>query len=259
WSAAFVIAGGLMVIAVWQAGSWKIGGLFIGGLGAAFGILALCARLIIALSRRGARRGPLTWRPGLANLHRPGSQAGAVLISLGLAVMLVVAVALLEANLRKELAYRNAGAAPAFFFLDIQPDQAEPFSRLLTAQDGGSAPELTPVVRSRLAAINGGRVAPDARRRRDDVWRLTREYVLTWAAEPPRHNRIVSGRWWSRDEAARGPLISVEEEIAKQLGVTLGGTLTFDIQGVAVTARVANLRSVDWESLDSNFFVIFTP
>src|SRR5262249_24918159 len=88
---------------------------------------------------------------------------------------------------------------------------------------------------------------------------LTREYVLTWAAEPPRHNRIVSGRWWSRDEAARGPLISVEEEIAKQLGVTLGGTLTFDIQGVAVTARVANLRSVDWESLDSNFFVIFTP
>ena len=258
WATALIVAGGLAAMAIWQAGSWKIGSLFIGGLGAAVGILALSARLIVALSRR-ARRGPLTWRQGTANLHRPGSQAGAVLISLGLAVMLIVAVALLEANLRKELAYRSAGAAPAFFFLDIQPDQAEPFRRLLTAQEGGLAPDLTPVVRSRLAAINGTPVAPDASRRRDDVWYLTREYVLTWAAEPPSHNRVVSGRWWTRDEAAREPLISVEDEIAKQLGVRLGGTLTFDIQGVSVTARVLNLRSVDWESLDSNFFVIFSP
>ncbi len=96
----------------------------------------------------------------MANLHRPGSQAGAVLISLGLAVMLIVAVAVLEASLRREIAYRSGGAAPAFFFLDIQPDQAEPFSRLVTAEDGGLAPELLPVVRSRLAAINGARASP---------------------------------------------------------------------------------------------------
>ena len=258
WAAALLIAGGLAALAIWQAGSWKIGGLFIGGLGAALGLLALSARLIIALSRR-ARRGSLTWRQGMANLHRPGSQAGAVLISLGLAVMLIVAVALLEANLREALAYRSAGSAPAFFFLDIQPDQAEPFRDLVTAEDGGLPPELTPVVRSRLAAVNGTLVAPDAGRRRDDVWYLTREYVLTWATEPPRHNTIVGGRWWTDEEAAREAFISVEEEIARQLGITLGGTLTFDIQGVPVTGRVKNLRRVDWESLDSNFFVIFSP
>jgi putative ABC transport system permease protein len=114
-------------------------------------------------------------------------------------------------------------------------------------------------VRSRLAAINGTPIAPDAGRRRDDVWYLTREYVLTWAAEPPRHNTIVGGRWWTGEEAAREALISVEEEIARQLGITLGGTLTFDIQGVPVTGRVKNVRRVDWESLDSNFFVIFSP
>jgi putative ABC transport system permease protein len=257
WPAALVIVSGLSALALWQAGSWKIGGLFIGGLASALVLLALAAQLIVALARLG-RRGSLAWRQGVANLHRPGSQASAVLISLGLAVMLIVAVAVLEANLRREIAFRSGGAAPAFFFLDIQPDQAEPFSRLVTDEDGGVAPELLPIVRSRLAAINGARVAPDARRRRDDVWYLTREYVLTWAAEPPRHNQVVAGRWWTAEEAAREPLISVEEEIAGELGVGLGGTLTFDIQGVPVTARVVNLRRVDWESLDSNFFVIFS-
>ena len=192
----------------------------------------------------------------MANLHRPGSQADAVLISLGLAVMLIVAVAVLEASLRREIAYRREGAAPTFFFLDIQPDQADPFARLVTAEDGGVAPELLPVVRSRLAAKNGAPVAPDARRRRDDVWYLTREYVLTWAAEPPRHNKVIAGRWWTPEEAAREALISVEEEIAGQLRVRLGDALTFDIQGIPVTGRIVNVRRVDWESLDSNFFVI---
>ena len=220
-------------------------------------LLALSAKLIMTLARAG-RRGPLAWRQGVANLHRPGNQASAVLISLGLAVMLIVAVAILEASLRREIAYRSGGAAPAFFFLDIQPDQAEPFSSLVTAEAGGLAPELVPVVRSRLALVNGVRATPDARRK-DDVWYLTREYVLTWAAEPPRHNTVVAGRWWTAEEAAREPLISVEEEIAGQLRVGLGDTLTFDVQGVPVTARIVNLRRVDWESLDSNFFVIFSP
>jgi len=257
WPAALIIVTGLGALALWQAGSWKIGGLFIGGLAAALCLLTFCARLVIAVSRR-ARPGSLIWRQGVANLHRPGSQAGAVLVSLGLAVMLIVSVALLDLCLRRQLTHRSPATAPAFFFIDVQPDQAEPFSRLVSGWSDGVAPELVPVVRSRLAAVNGAPIAPEARTRRDEVWHLTREYVLTWAAEPPDHNPVVAGRWWTPAEAGREPLISVEEEIAKQLGVGLGGTLTFDIQGVPVTARVVNLRRVDWESLNSNFFVIFS-
>src|SRR5262249_15859910 len=145
----------------------------------------------------------------------------------------------------------------AFFFVDVQPDQAEPFSRLVSGL-AGTPPELIPAVRSRLAAVNGVDVAPDVRTRREEVWYLTREYVLTRSAREPAHNTVIAGRWWTPDEAAREPLISVEEEIAKQLGVGLGGTLTFDIQGVSVTAKVVNLRRVDWESFNSNFFVIFS-
>ncbi len=256
WAAALPLAAGLAALAFWQAGSWKIGALFAGGLAAALILLALGARLVIVLARRVRWRSP-AWRQGAANLHRPGSHAGPVLVSLGLAVMLVVSIALLDRSLRAQLVDRAPGSAPAFFFIDIQTDQAEPFARLVAAQGATGPAELTPVVRSRLAAVNGASI--DERTRREDAWYLTREYVLTWAKEPPGHNTVVAGRWWTPAEAAREPLISVEEEIARQLGVRLGDTLTFDIQGVPVSARVTSLRHVDWRSLTSNFFVIFSP
>jgi putative ABC transport system permease protein len=256
WATALPIAAGLASLALWQAGSWKIGALFAGGLAAALLLLALGARLVIALARRVRWRSP-AWRQGAANLHRPGSHAGPVLVSLGLAVMLVVSIALLDRSLRAQLVDRAPGSAPAFFFIDIQTDQAEPFARLVAAQGASGPAELTPVVRSRLAAVNGASI--DERPRREDAWYLTREYVLTWAKVAPGHNTVVAGRWWTPEEAAREPLISVEEEIARQLGVRLGDTLTFDIQGVPVSARVTSLRHVDWRSLTSNFFVIFSP
>lgn len=258
WAAAVPIAAGLAALALWQAGSWKIGALFAGGLAAALLLLALGARLVIVLARRVRWRAP-AWRQGAANLHRPGSHAGPVLVSLGLAVMLVVSIALLDRSLRAQLVDRAPGSAPAFFFIDIQTDQAEPFARLVGAQGATAPAELTPVVRSRLAAVNGAAITSGERARREDAWYLTREYVLTWAVEPPGHNTVVGGRWWTPEEAAREPLISVEEEIARQLGVGLGDTLTFDIQGVPVSARVTSLRHVDWRSLTSNFFVIFSP
>jgi putative ABC transport system permease protein len=258
WAAALPLAAGLAALALWQAGSWKIGALFAGGLAAALILLALGARLVIALARRVRWRSP-AWRQGAANLHRPGSHAGPVLVSLGLAVMLIVSIALLDRSLRAQLVDRAPGSTPAFFFIDIQTDQAEAFARLVAASGASAPAELTPVVRARLSAINGTSIAQDERARREDAWYLTREYVLTWAKQPPGHNTLVAGRWWTAEEAAREPLISVEEEIARQLGVKLGDSLTFDIQGVPVSARVTSLRHVDWRSLTSNFFVIFSP
>lgn len=257
WLGLVPIVGGLAALALWQAGSWKIGGLFLAGLAGALVALGLGARLVVALARRGRWRS-LAWRQGTANLHRPGSHAPAVLVSLGLAVMLIVSVALLESSLREQLVRGSTERAPAFFFVDVQTDQAPAFAQLVTTE-GGTAPELVPVVRSRLSGIDGAPLPADVRTRREDPWYLTREYVLTWAAAPPGRNAIVSGRWWTPAEAAREPLISVEEELAKQLGVGIGGTLTFDVQGVPITARVTSLRRVDWQTFGSNFFVIFSP
>jgi putative ABC transport system permease protein len=263
------IALGLAALSVWQAGSWKVGGLFVGAFAGGLLLLWAAARLAVAGARWAARRsarpgarrralGGLAWRQGLANLGRPGSQAGVVLVTLGLAVMLVVSVAVLEANLRRELDAGRTERAPAFFFIDVQADQVDAFRDRVAGASGGTVPELIPVVRARLAAIRGAPVEAD-RGKRDKQWVFTREYALTWAAEPPGHGTIVAGRWWTAAEAAREPLISVEDEIAKTLGVRVGDTLTFDVLGVPITARITSLRNVNWRSLGANFFVIFSP
>jgi putative ABC transport system permease protein len=259
WAMGMVIAGGLAALILWQAGSLTVGGLFMGGIAGGLGVLAGAARLACVVARRLTRFAPsLAWRHALANVSRPGSQTATVLVTLGLAVMLVVAVALVERDLRQEISGRGSERAPSFFFVDVQPDQAPALARLLGPHVDGPPPEIIPVVRARLASVKNTPVERDAGRR-DEQWYLTREYALTWAAAPPGRNTVVAGRWWTPEEAAREPLVSVEEEIARTLGVGLGDVLGFDIQGVTVTGRVTSLRKVDWRSLNANFFVIFSP
>lgn len=256
WRVALPVVAGLAALALWQAGSLKVGGIFVGAAAAALILLALVARGVATLARRVPRLPSLAWRHGLANLHRPGGQAPGVIVALGIGVMLLVAVALLERSLGHQLDLERRREAPSFFFVDIQPDQVDAFARTVSRANGGGAPALTPVVRARLAAIDG---APLTRARwegREDGWYFTREYVLTFAAAPPPATVLTRGRWWTAAEAAARPRISVEESAAKIFGVDVGGTLTFDVQGVRIEAEVMSLRKVDWQSLTTNFFVI---
>ena len=205
----------------------------------------------------------LAWRQGLASLNRPGSQAVGVSVALGVGVMLLVAMALLESSLGRQLDLERRREAPSFFFVDIQPDQVDAFRRTLAGAVDGRAepaqPSLVPVVRARLAAIDGAPIVGARWEGRDDAWRVRREYVLTFAAEAPEGTVVTRGRWWTPAEARARPRVSVEDETARALGVDVGGTLAFDVQGVKVEAEVMSLRKVDWQTLSANFFVIFSP
>ena len=257
-------AAGLAALALWQAGSLKIGAIFVGASLAALLALWALARLVIAGVRRLPRARGLAWRHGVAALARPGSPAPRVVVALGIAVMLLVTVALLQGVLGRQIDHERRREAPSFFFLDVQPDQREDFTRLVE-QAAGAPPVLTPVVRGRLAALDGERLtraAVDRRRAHDDVegrrWYFTRDYVLTWSDAPPEHNTLTKGRWWSPG-ARTQPEVSVEETAARNLGVGLGARLTFDIQGVEIDAVVTSIRRVDWQSLSTNFFMILSP
>jgi putative ABC transport system permease protein len=263
WLAVLPIAAGLVGLALWQAGSLKIGGIFVAASIAALLGLAGLGRGLVRLARAAPRGPSLAWRQGVANLRRPGGQVGGVVVALGVGVMLLVAIGLLEDALDRQIDYEQRREAPSFFFVDLQPDQRDRFTRVMTTTTGLS-PSLIPVVRARLATVNGervGRTMLEARRAagQDALWYFTREYVLTSLSEPPATNSILRGRWWTEAEAAARPQISVEEAAARALGVDLGSVLGFDVQGVAVDAVVTSIRKVDWQSFSANFFVVFSP
>ncbi len=264
WAAALPIVAGLAALAFWQAGSLKLGAIFVGAALVALGVLAALSRALILLVRTVPPGGGLAWRQGLAGLRRPGGHAMRVVVALGTAVMLLVAIALVEANLSRQIAFERKHEAPSFFFVDVQGDQREAFAGLVTSASGGVAPALTPVVRARLAAIDGvplSREIVEAKKAAapDKTWYFTREYVLTFAAEPPAGTAITRGRWWTSAEAGQRPRVSLEDEAARSLGVEVGDTLVFDVQGVRVEVEVMSLRRVDWQSLAANFFAILSP
>jgi putative ABC transport system permease protein len=264
WRAAIPIALGLVALSLWQAGSLKVGAIFLGASVAALGVLLVLSWLLVVAARRVPRLPWPAWRQGVSSLRRPGGQPARVVVALGAGVMLLVAIALLERNIGHQIDHEQRKEAPSFFFVDVQADQREAFTRTVL-EAGAPAPTLVPIVRSRLAAIDGAPVTRemvDGNRDaagQERAFYFTREYVLTYADEPPPGNAVTSGRWWTREEAAGRALISVEEVAAKRLGVGVGSRLTFDVQGVPIEAEIASLRKVDWQSMTMNFFVIFSP
>jgi putative ABC transport system permease protein len=256
------LASGLAGLALWQADSWRTAGLFIGALVVAMALLQLTAWALVQGARRVPRLRSLVWRHALASLHRPGSQTRTVIVAVGIGVMVLLAVHLVERNLLWEIGQNVPTDSPSFFFIDIQPDQRQAFARLL-ADRGQRDVRLTPLVRSRLSAINGEAIRSEDHEKREHGWYFTREYVLTFQKDLPKGNVIVKGQWWS--DQAQAPSdrpevkVSAEEEAARHLGLRLGSSIEFDIQGARVRATISSIRKVDWGNMSTNFYFIFEP
>jgi putative ABC transport system permease protein len=263
WMAVLPVVAGLGGLVLWQAGSLKIGGIFIlAALGALLALAGL-GRGLVRLARAAPWAPSVAWRQGVANLRRPGGHVGGVVTALGVGVMLLVAIGLLEDALDRQIDHEQRRETPSFFFIDVQADQRDDFARVMVGATGAT-PALTPVVRARLASVNGERVGRALLERRraggqDALWYFTREYVLTSMAEAPPTNAILRGRWWTPAEGGERPRVSVEEAAAKALGVDVGDTLGFDVQGVRFDAVVMSIRKVDWQSFSMNFFAIVSP
>ncbi|MEX5212789.1 MAG: FtsX-like permease family protein [Nitrospiraceae bacterium] len=266
-AAAAVIALGLGVLAVWQAGSWTVGLLYAVGLLTAVLVLLGSARVLMSLVRRMPRPRSLAVRQALGNLHRPGSQATGIMVAIGLALMVTSTVSILERALVQQVVTNRPDDAPTFFFIDIQPDQREGVLNLIHRQTGALGIEAMPLVRSRLASVNGQAVkvvedpgtSPADREDRRKVWYLTREYVLTFSETLPKGNELIKGTWWPPGVAPDRPLISIEEEAARHLELDVGSTVGLDIQGSVVEAQVSSIRRVEWGNFTTNFYMILSP
>jgi putative ABC transport system permease protein len=264
------LVSGLGGLSVWQAGSWRIGGWYIGGLAIAMLTLFGCARILVRGLGMMPKPTSLSLRYAIGNVLRPGGHTAGILVAIGMSVMVILTVSLVELALLRQVGETRPVDAPTFFFIDLQPDQTRAFSTLVAQHTGGRMPELTPLVRSRLHAVNGEEVKIEDERGQEDgreeskeerrkQWYLSREYVLTFLEQLPKGNEIVYGAWWQPKERVPSPQVSVEEEAARSLGLEVGSHIDLDIQGATVRAEVSSIRKVDWGNFSTNFYMIFSP
>ncbi len=213
--------------------------------------------LISWLARRSPRVNSPALRLAIGNIHRPGALTPSVVLSLGLGLALLVTLALIDGNLRRELTGDMAERAPNFFFVDIQGSEIEGFRSLLAgAMPEGKIIEV-PMLRGRIVALNGedvnSRNVPPG-----GQWVLRGDRGITYARNRPENSKLTEGSWWPEDYGGE-PLVSFSAEEARELGLKLGDTVTVNVLGRNITARIANFREVEWESLSINFVMVFSP
>ena len=272
WAVFALIAVVVTFFAVLQAPTPVVGLGYAAGVAVVFGLLALVAKgIVIGAQRFFPASWPYVWRQGLANLYRPNNQTLVLMLALGLGTFLILTLFLAERTLLSQIQVAGGEGQPNTVFFDVQQDQLEGVTGLVQEQEMPVIEEV-PIVTMRIAEVNG-RSVDDMRvdSTTDTSWAHRREYRSTYRDYLNDSETVVEGTFEGTvpegadllpapEAAASGRVvpISIEEELARdELGVGLGDTLVFDIQGVPVTTEITSIREVDWQRLSTNFFVVF--
>jgi putative ABC transport system permease protein len=250
-------AAAFATLAVTAAFDRKIAVIFIVAAVTVFGLLRLIASLVMVLASRVPRPRTTVLRLAISNIFRPGALTPTVVMSLGLGLALLVAVLEIDANLSRQFAAALPQRAPSFYFIDIQSDVVERFDALVHNEAPRAKLERVPMLRGRIVNARGV-PAEDLKPKPEAAWVLQSDRGMTYTSQLPAGSRLVAGEWWPPDYSGP-PLVSLEKLIADGLGLRIGDEVTVNVLGRNLTARIANLRSVDWNSLAINFVLVFSP
>jgi putative ABC transport system permease protein len=246
----------LIATVLLSASDKKLAAYFLAAVLAAFLLLRGVAFAATWAARKLPRAGDARLRLAQSNIARKGGLAPALILSIGVTVTLLVALALVEGAIHAELARSGSGEIPRFYFIDVPQNDSAAFESFLAQQVPASRVNHMPMMRGRVVAVKGARV--ETLHVGDDAaWALDGDRGVTFAAAPPQGARIVEGAWWEADTKA--PLVSLEAKVAKGLGLVLGDEITVNVLGREINARVANLRHVEWRSYAINFVMVFSP
>ena len=247
----------LGALAVLLAYDRRVAIIYVGTAAAVFVLLRLVAALLMFLARRAPRARSTVLRMAVANIHRPGALTPTIVLSLGLGIALLVTVIEIDGNLRQQFSAELPAKAPSFYFLDIPSAQSQRFDAFLRAQAPDARLQEVPMLRGRIIAARG--TPADKLKPSDNAaWVLQSDRGITYADEVPKGSRVVEGQWWKPGYNGP-PLVSFEKRIADGLGLKLGDEVTVNVLGRNISARIANLRLVDWQSLSINFVMVFSP
>ncbi len=260
----FVVYAAIVVFvtafAISQAPNWRVGLGFVGSLVVSFGVLAGLARVVAWAARRFfPASAPYVWRQGVANLHRPNNRTVLLLLALGLGTFLIVTLTLTRSTLIAQIQGSGDGAKPNLLFFDIQDDQIGPLGDILV-QEGAPLQASAPIVTMRISQLKG---RPVAEVLKDDTnripgWTLRREYRSTFRDALSATEKLMGGEFTGRVPADTAVIpISVEVGLARDMDVSLGDEIEWDVQGLPMMTKVTSLREVEWRRMEPNFFVVF--
>lgn len=265
-----LLVGSIVGIVLTRVESWRDGLAMTGGIIGVVIVLWLAATAMIALARRSTHpTWPFPLRQGIANLHRPANQTRAVTLALGFGAFLLSTVYLVQANLLGRVQTTADAAAGNLLLFDVQDDQAAPLDSILRVRQYPII-QQTPIVTMRVEAINGEPVTKlqaDTTVRRAG-WVLRREYRSTYRYDTQESEKLTAGSWFpdsatreaERAAAPDSPYqMSLETGVARDMGVGIGDTIVWNVQGVPVTTVLTSTRDVNFGRFEANFFAVFEP
>ena len=246
-----------VALLVWQARDLKLGLLTCGGFIAGMLIFMLIAWLLL----RAFRILPIpvqwhSWRFAQTSLKRRPAASALQIVALSLGLMALLLLTLVRDDLLSAWRKSTPPDAPNHFIINIQPDQQQPLTDRLIAS-GVSDVSLQPMIRGRLIQVSGKEIQSDSYQEERAQRLVEREFNLSSMTTMPEHNAIVEGKWFDAT-TAQGEA-SVEQGLAKTLGLKLGDSLRFDVAGQAINVKITSIRKLDWSSMRVNFFVIVSP
>jgi putative ABC transport system permease protein len=244
----------LIVLSWWQLGDLKFTLNIV--LGTCLGttlFASMCFLIIRAIQGLRSQVG-VSWRYGLANLARQPQHAITQILSFSITLSILLLISLVWQDLAKNWQQQLPLNAPNYFAFNIAPSQVKSFNDYLNKNQIEAA-NIYPMVKGRMIQLNNKPVLEAVPESAKNNNALHRELNLSWTATLPANNNIISGNWWSTKTKPNS--ISVEKNLAKNLGLKLGDELSFQIGSEITHATISNIRSVDWTQFTPNFFIIF--
>ena len=247
----------LIAFAIVGSDSRRTAMYFLGAVVGVFVVFAGLGRGAMIVASKARKTGSAELRLALGNIAAPDGLTRSIVLSLGAGLSLLVAVALVDASLIAELTTRAPKHSPTYFVLDITRADRDPFVEIVKRASPSARIDEAPMLRGRIVSIKGQpaesvKVAPEA------AWVLQGDRGLTYSEGVPEGSKVTSGEWWSSDYQGE-PQVSFEAELAKRIGLVIGDTVTVNVLGRNVTARLTSLREIKWESLAINFVMVFSP
>ena len=258
---AFTVSGYLLALAsfmgllLWQARDLRLGLLTSGGFIALLAVSFLAGWLLLRLLQSvRVPPGWPAWRFAQTSLKRRPAATVLQIVALSLGLIALLLLTVVRQDLVAAWRQSSPPDAPNHFIINIQPGQREAVAQELT-KNGIADVNLAPMIRGRLLQVDGRNISSTTYTEERAQRLIEREFNLSTLTELPAHNTITEGRWFD----AAQPEASVEQGLAKTLGLKLGDLLRFDVGGQSVDVKITSLRKLDWGSMRVNFFVILNP